>query len=379
MASTAGRCRSPPGSGCTGPTCKVFVVMGDGDCTSIGAAHWVHAMRYNLDMSVMLLDNAIYGLTKNQTSPTTPQGFPSNTQPHGSWLPPLNPLSVALGVTNASFVAQTAEWAPSHLYATLRAALCPSRAGLRPDPAAVSDVLGGRSTRARCRIRRGSRLLVHDDGVVVPELEKIYTTQVAHDPHDLDAARRIAGHRPIAFTSACCSATRRGRGMRSMRRVPPRTADERLGRARNRSSTDMPSDDRGVAAALAALATADRRRSGRVRAGRADAGRSVPRCPDGRRGRSGGAGRAGGTGAVRRGADRCRRVSPRSSRRRHAVDAGGARTRSSARIDALPASSRTRRRHVRRRRAGAARRSAVHARRAWPSSGGRSARSSWST
>src|ERR1017187_117337 len=75
------------------PDLRVFVVMGDGDCTSIGAGHWVHAMRYNLDMVVMLLDNAIYGLTKNQTSPTTPQGFRSNTQPHGSWLPALNPLS----------------------------------------------------------------------------------------------------------------------------------------------------------------------------------------------------------------------------------------------------------------------------------------------
>ncbi len=60
--------------------------MGDGDCTSIGAGHWVHALRYNPDMVALLLDNAIYGLTKKQTSPTTPQGFPSNTQPYGSWL-----------------------------------------------------------------------------------------------------------------------------------------------------------------------------------------------------------------------------------------------------------------------------------------------------
>ena len=54
------------------PELDVFVVMGDGDCTSIGAGHWIHATRYNANMVVLLLDNNIYGLTKNQTSPTTP-------------------------------------------------------------------------------------------------------------------------------------------------------------------------------------------------------------------------------------------------------------------------------------------------------------------
>jgi 2-oxoglutarate/2-oxoacid ferredoxin oxidoreductase subunit beta len=96
--------------------------MGDGDCTSIGAAHWLHATRYNMDMTALMLDNNIYGLTKNQTSPTTPQGITSNTQPRGSYLPPLNPIEATLGITNASFVAQTAEWVPAHMYATLRAA-----------------------------------------------------------------------------------------------------------------------------------------------------------------------------------------------------------------------------------------------------------------
>jgi len=69
------------------PDLDVFVVMGDGDCCSIGAAHWIHAIRYNIHMVAMLLDNSIYGLTKKQTSPTTPQGFKTNTQPFGSFLP----------------------------------------------------------------------------------------------------------------------------------------------------------------------------------------------------------------------------------------------------------------------------------------------------
>ena len=48
------------------------VATGDGDCFSIGTAHWIHALRYNMDMTVLVFDNGIYGLTKKQTSPTTP-------------------------------------------------------------------------------------------------------------------------------------------------------------------------------------------------------------------------------------------------------------------------------------------------------------------
>ncbi len=71
----------------TRPDLQVFVVMGDGDCTSIGAAHWVHALRYNVNLTVLLLDNGIYALTKNQTSPTTPQGFASNTSRRAACCP----------------------------------------------------------------------------------------------------------------------------------------------------------------------------------------------------------------------------------------------------------------------------------------------------
>jgi 2-oxoglutarate ferredoxin oxidoreductase subunit beta len=173
------------------PDLTVFVVMGDGDCCSIGAAHWVHAVRYNVKMVAMLLDNSIYGLTKKQTSPTTPRGFKTNTQPYGSWLPPLNPLSTTLGTTNVSFVAQTAEWIPAHLYATLRAAhrhrgfsfvrilqRCPMYTASMYERAVRDPSL--------------VELLVHDDGVLVPELDAVYKARVTHDPSDLDAARRLA-------------------------------------------------------------------------------------------------------------------------------------------------------------------------------------------
>jgi 2-oxoglutarate ferredoxin oxidoreductase subunit beta len=173
------------------PDLTVFVVMGDGDCCSIGAAHWIHAIRYNMKMVAMLLDNSIYGLTKKQTSPTTPQGFKTNTQPFGTFLPPLNPLSTTLGTTNVSFVAQTAEWVPGHLYATLRAAYrhpgfafvrilqrCPMYTqGIYEEAVRNPDLI---------------ELLVHDDGVVAPEVEKVYKNRVSHDPVDLDGARRFA-------------------------------------------------------------------------------------------------------------------------------------------------------------------------------------------
>jgi len=130
-------------------------------------------------------------LTKKQTSPTTPRGLKTNTQPDGSFLPPLNPLTTTLGTTNVSFVAQTAEWIPSHLYATLRAAYhhhgfafvrilqrCPMYTAsiyerAMKDPSLVE-------------------LLVHDDGIVVPELEGIYKARTLHDPSKLDDARRLA-------------------------------------------------------------------------------------------------------------------------------------------------------------------------------------------
>ncbi|MCP4708282.1 MAG: hypothetical protein GY869_06635, partial [Planctomycetes bacterium] len=87
------------------PDLTVWVATGDGDCCSIGAGHWIHAIRYNMDMVVMLFDNNIYGLTKKQTSPTSQPGLKTNTHPHGAWLPPLNPTAATLGFTNASFVA----------------------------------------------------------------------------------------------------------------------------------------------------------------------------------------------------------------------------------------------------------------------------------
>jgi len=173
------------------PDLDVFVVMGDGDCTSIGAGHWIHAVRYNMNMTAVLLDNSIYGLTKMQTSPTTPQGFKSNTQPRGSYLPAMNPIEATLGFTNASFVAQTAEWIPQHLFATLQRAY-------RHNGFAFVRIL------QRCphftaslyqeAVRNPDKveLLTHEDGITLPEIHEIYKNHRPHNPKDIDMARVIA-------------------------------------------------------------------------------------------------------------------------------------------------------------------------------------------
>ena len=208
------------------PDLDVFVVMGDGDCCSIGAGHWIHAIRYNLKMVALLLDNNIYALTKKQTSPTTPLGVASNTQPQGGYLPPLNPLAATLGVTNVSFVAQTAEWAPLHLEATLRAAYKhPGFAFVRilqRCPVYLPD-----GFKAAVQDRTLIELLVHDRGVHVPELDKLYTRRRAHDPLDLAASRRLADENSSIHLGLFYANPSRPR-YEETRRPLARSADEKL-------------------------------------------------------------------------------------------------------------------------------------------------------
>jgi 2-oxoglutarate ferredoxin oxidoreductase subunit beta len=173
------------------PELDVFVVMGDGDCCSIGAGHWIHAIRYNMNMTALLLDNNIYALTKKQSSPTTPKGLQSNTQPQGTILDPIDPLTTTLGVTNASFVAQTAEWVPAHLYATLQAARRHNGFSfvriLQRCPIFTPEIFQ-RAAKEPDRIE----LLVHENGVEVPALDSIYKNRITHDPADIHEARRLA-------------------------------------------------------------------------------------------------------------------------------------------------------------------------------------------
>ena len=88
------------------PDLEVMVAGGDGDGYSIGAGHFVHAVRRNVDMSYVVMDNRIYGLTKGQASPTSREDFETSTSPDGTNMPPVNPLALALA-SGATFIAQS--------------------------------------------------------------------------------------------------------------------------------------------------------------------------------------------------------------------------------------------------------------------------------
>ncbi len=88
------------------PDLEVMVAGGDGDGYSIGAGHFVHAVRRNVDMSYVVMDNRIYGLTKGQASPTSREDFETATTPEGTNQTPVNPLALALSA-GATFIGQT--------------------------------------------------------------------------------------------------------------------------------------------------------------------------------------------------------------------------------------------------------------------------------
>lgn len=103
------------------PDLKVFVITGDGDALSIGGNHLLHVLRRNVDLTVVLFNNRIYGLTKGQFSPTSLPGSVTKSSPMGSIEQPLNPLSVALAA-EATFVARSIDVETKHLQDTLSAA-----------------------------------------------------------------------------------------------------------------------------------------------------------------------------------------------------------------------------------------------------------------
>ncbi len=174
------------------PDLKVFVITGDGDCCSIGTAHWIHAFRYNMDMTVLMHDNGIYGLTKMQVSPTSPHGLISRTTPHGSSLEPINPISVSLGVSNASFVAQAVDWIPELLHDIIAQAYHHKGFSFVRVLQRCPEFLPHRFDEW---VRNPDRMLLlhHKDGVQIgPNLAKIYRRQEEHDPADGNRAREIA-------------------------------------------------------------------------------------------------------------------------------------------------------------------------------------------
>ncbi|MEO6791669.1 MAG: 2-oxoacid:ferredoxin oxidoreductase subunit beta, partial [Ornithinibacter sp.] len=103
------------------PDLSVWVVTGDGDALSIGGNHLIHALRRNVNLTILLFNNQIYGLTKGQYSPTSRVGQVTKSTPMGSVDTPFNPVSLALGA-EATFVARVMESDRPELTRILRAA-----------------------------------------------------------------------------------------------------------------------------------------------------------------------------------------------------------------------------------------------------------------
>lgn len=104
------------------PDLHVFMFGGDGDAFSIGGNHLSHAARKNIKMTYVIMDNFVYGLTKKQTSPTSPLGFKSKTDPTGAIDHPINPMKqlIAMGAT---FVARSHSHLPNHVLEMMELAL----------------------------------------------------------------------------------------------------------------------------------------------------------------------------------------------------------------------------------------------------------------
>jgi 2-oxoglutarate/2-oxoacid ferredoxin oxidoreductase subunit beta len=104
------------------PDLHVFAFGGDGDAFSIGGNHFSHTARKNVNLTYVVMDNWVYGLTKKQTSPTSPLGFKSKTDAWGAVDQPINPMKQAIAA-GATFVARTTHSNPNHVLQMMEAAL----------------------------------------------------------------------------------------------------------------------------------------------------------------------------------------------------------------------------------------------------------------
>src|ERR1700739_881449 len=93
---------------------RVVITGGDGDGYGIGIGHFIHAMRRNLDLTYVVMDNQIYGLTTGQASPTTMKEMRTKSPPPGNVEFPINPVSLAL-VSGATYIARAFSGEPNHM------------------------------------------------------------------------------------------------------------------------------------------------------------------------------------------------------------------------------------------------------------------------
>lgn len=96
------------------PKLSVWMITGDGDCMAIGGNHFIHTIRRNIDINILLFNNKIYGLTKGQFSPTTPQGSKTKTSPQGTFERPFNPGELVIG-SQGNFFARALDTNPKSM------------------------------------------------------------------------------------------------------------------------------------------------------------------------------------------------------------------------------------------------------------------------
>ncbi len=194
------------------PDLKVFVVTGDGDGLSIGGNHMLHVLRRNVNLTILLFNNKVYGLTKGQYSPTSELGKVTKSTPLGSADRPVNPCAFALGV-GATFVARTVDRNIPHMEETLKKAAAHTGAAfveILQNCNIYNDlawnVLYDRESKVRreLRLEHGRPLVfgpVDDrrglvlDGVkprVVPVKDVPESRLWVHDTHDVGAASVLA-------------------------------------------------------------------------------------------------------------------------------------------------------------------------------------------
>ena len=101
---------------------KVICTGGDGDGFGIGANHFVHTMRRNIDLTYIVMDNQIYGLTTGQVSPTSVKGMKTKSTPHGSVENPINPIPMAI-VGGATYVARAFSGKQKHMIEMIKGAI----------------------------------------------------------------------------------------------------------------------------------------------------------------------------------------------------------------------------------------------------------------
>ena len=170
------------------PDLNLFIHSGDGDALSIGGNHLIHGMNKNFNCVFLMYDNEIYALTKNQTSPTTPKGHKTNTQPFGSYLEPIFPVKFALGA-GVSFAASTADWMPDHLTNTLKAAFAHKGFSFvhvaQRCPHFFASSYNSKET-------DWFSFLTHDDGIPADKRLKDNTEILEHDPRNKDDAFKYA-------------------------------------------------------------------------------------------------------------------------------------------------------------------------------------------